>query len=122
RTDVPEIRDAARALRNAMTPAETSLWAAPRKTRVDGVRFRRQHAVGRFVLDFYAPSHKLAIEVDGAVHDTQQERDAERTRLLALRGIRVIRFRNDEIEANLHDVLEKIRWELRVQADGEPEV
>jgi very-short-patch-repair endonuclease len=118
---VPEIRDAARVLRSAMTPAESSLWAALRKTQIDGVRFRRQHAIGRFVLDFYAPSHKLAIEVDGAVHDTQQERDAERTRLLALRGIRVIRFRNDEVEANLAEVVEKIRWELRFQADGEPE-
>src|SRR5262245_60800268 len=94
RTEIPEIHDAARALRADMTPAESSLWAALRKYRVDGVRFRRQHPIGRFVLDFYAPSHKLGIEVDGAVHDSQQERDAERTRLLALRGIRVIRFRN----------------------------
>jgi hypothetical protein len=74
----------------------------------------------------HSPDHGRSIHLrpaamDGAVHDTQQERDAERTRLLALRGIRVIRFRNDEIEANLHHVLEKIRWELRVQLEGEPE-
>ncbi|HEX8243011.1 MAG TPA: DUF559 domain-containing protein, partial [Longimicrobium sp.] len=78
--------------------------------------------VGRFVLDFYAPAHQLGIEVDGAVHDEQRERDAERTQLLAQRGIRIVRFRNDEVENSLPLVLERIRWELQFQTEGPPEV
>ncbi|HYH80890.1 MAG TPA: endonuclease domain-containing protein [Longimicrobium sp.] len=122
RAATAEIRDAARAMRKAMTPAEARLWAAIRRGGLDGVPFRRQHTVGRFVLDFYAPAHHLAIEVDGAVHDAQAEQDAERTKALAQRGIRVIRFRNEEVLTNTSVVLDRIRWELQLQSDGPPEV
>jgi very-short-patch-repair endonuclease len=122
RASTEQIREAARAMRTHMTPAEMALWTAIRRGGLDGISFRRQHALGRFVLDFYAPRHKLAIEVDGAVHETQQERDAERTEALAERGIRVIRFSNVDVEANVQHVLERIRWEVRLQTDGEPEL
>ena len=115
------IRDAARALRKEMTPAETLLWKAVRRGGLDGISFRRQHAVGRFILDFYAPQHKLGIEVDGEVHDSQRERDAERSEMLALREIRIVRFRNEEVENDLPRVLERIRWEIQFQIDGPPE-
>ncbi|HET7460583.1 MAG TPA: endonuclease domain-containing protein [Longimicrobium sp.] len=118
----PEIRDAARAMRKSMTPAEAVLWKEFRDGRFDGVPIRRQHTVGRFILDFYAPAHHLAIEIDGDIHDAQQERDAARTEALAERGIRVIRFRNDEVLGNLNAVLERLRRELHFQLHGEPEV
>ena len=105
-----------------MTPAERRLWAELRGGALDGVPVRRQHTVGRFVLDFYAPAHHLAIEVDGDIHDSQQERDAARTEALAERGIRVIRFRNEEVLGNIGAVLDRIRWELKFQIEGEPEV
>jgi very-short-patch-repair endonuclease len=92
-----ELEEAARTMRRNSTPAEEALWGALQKKQVAGLRFRRQHPVGRFVLDFYCPSHKLVIEVDGAVHDLQQERDSERTKILETHGLRVLRFRNEEV-------------------------
>jgi very-short-patch-repair endonuclease len=94
------MQQAARCLRSDMTSAEWRLWNALRCEGIRGMRFRRQHAIGRFVLDFYCPKHKLAIEVDGGVHDTpdQAERDAARTQALEQLGIRVFRVRNEEVD------------------------
>jgi very-short-patch-repair endonuclease len=106
-----ELQTAAREMRREPTLAEDVLWEALRGRRLDGLRFRRQHPVGRFVLDFYCPIHKLVVEVDGDVHDTQQERDAERTAVIEAHGYRVIRFRNEEVMQNLPRVLARIRTE-----------
>jgi very-short-patch-repair endonuclease len=122
RTNSPEIQAAARLLRAEMTPAERTLWQALRGDAIDGLRFRRQHAVGRFVLDFYCASRKLAVEVDGGIHDAQQDLDTERTAALALRGIRVIRFRNEDVLGNLQDVVERIRWWAAFEPGEEPEL
>lgn len=99
RRRTPAIQQAARRLRSEMTEAEHQLWNALRGEGIRGMRFRRQHAIDRFVLDFYCPAHKLAVEVDGGVHDEpeQAERDAARTRALEQLGIRVIRVRNEEV-------------------------
>ncbi len=91
-----------------MTKAEQVLWAALRYRKARGLRFRRQHPVDRFVLDFFCPSAKLAIELDGSVHDQQAERDEERTRVLEAAGYRVIRFRNEEVLNDLPSVLRRI--------------
>jgi very-short-patch-repair endonuclease len=91
-----------------MTPAEEVLWAALRRNQLAGLHFRRQHAMGRFILDFYCPSKKLCVELDGPIHDEQQERDEARTQTLAHQGIRVIRFRNDEVFSSLTSVLRRI--------------
>ena len=96
-----------------MTEAEQVLWNALRYRKARGLRFRRQHPVGRFVLDFFCPSLKLAIELDGAVHDTQAERDQERTRVLEAAGCRVLRFRNDEVLCDLPSVLRRITTAAR---------
>jgi very-short-patch-repair endonuclease len=106
-----ELQTAAREMRREPTPAEDALWEALRGRRLDALRFRRQHPVGRFVLDFYCPIHKLVVEVDGDVHDTQQERDAERTAVIEAHGYRVVRFRNEEVMQNLPRVLARIRAE-----------
>jgi len=116
------MQDRARVLRREMTHAETALWAELRRDALDGLSFRRQHPVRGFILDFYCPSRKLAVEVDGEVHDAQHERDAERTAALALLGIRVLRFRNDEVLGGMTEVVERIRWEARLLDGEEPEV
>jgi very-short-patch-repair endonuclease len=116
------MQDRARVLRREMTPAEKALWASLRGDALDGLSFRRQHPIRGFILDFYCPARKLAVEVDGAVHDAQAEHDAERTAALALLGIRVLRFRNDEVLSTITEVVERIRWEAKVAGGEEPEV
>ena len=104
----PELQQAAWNLRRQMTPAEQTLWEELRERRLSGLRFRRQHPVGQFVLDFYCSQHKLVVELDGAVHEGRAEEDAARTAYLAIQGYRVIRFSNEAIAADLPAVLERI--------------
>ena len=103
-----EIEEAARRLRRNMTPAEQTLWDALKGRQVAGMKFRRQHPVGPFILDFYCPERKLVIELDGAIHEVQANRDQVRTEQLADYGYHVIRFRNDEVFDDLDSVLERI--------------
>ena len=113
RAESRSVQEAARRLRCDPTPAEVVLWTALRERQLSGVRFRRQHAIGRFIVDFYSAAHRLAIEVDGDIHAHQHERDGLRTEYLAARGVRVIRFRNEEVLQDLSTVLTRIRAELR---------
>jgi very-short-patch-repair endonuclease len=82
-------------LRHDATPAEKVLWRALKNSAV-GAKFRRQHGVGPYVLDFYCPEHKLAIEIQGGVHDDvlRSAYDAERQAFLESEGIRVMTFEN----------------------------
>jgi len=101
-------------MRKEPTPAERRLWKEVRGGAFHGIPFRRQHTIGRFVVDFFTPTHRLAIELDGEIHDSQQEQDALRTEALNDRGIRVIRFRNEEVLSHLDTVLNRLRSELLV--------
>jgi very-short-patch-repair endonuclease len=105
RDNVPAARD----LRVRQTSAEGILWEALRNRRLDGLKFRRQHPVGPFVLDFCCPERRLAIELDGAVHAAQLENDAEREAILATAGYRIVRFPNDAVQNDLSAVLAAIR-------------
>ncbi|MCU0532921.1 MAG: endonuclease domain-containing protein [Hydrococcus sp. Prado102] len=109
RGTTPEIELAARQLRNHLTPAESYLWQALKNRQLIGLRFRCQHPIGRFILDFYCPSCKLAIEVDGEIHSEQVERDTARTEQLEAYGYRVLRFSNEEVLSDLNRVLETIK-------------
>lgn len=102
------MRSAARQLRRQPTEAERELWRHLRERKVVGLRFRRQHALERFVLDFYCAEARLAIEVDGGVHDQQGDRDAARTAALEQHGIRVLRFANEQVFRDLPQVLATI--------------
>lgn len=106
-----ETQLAAREMRKQSTPAEDRLWQALRGSAL-GVRFRRQHPVGRFILDFWCPAARLVVEVDGDIHDVQEERDAERTEMLELHGYHVIRFRNEEVIHDRPAVLARIHAEV----------
>ena len=87
------LNETAREMRHELTPAESQLWNALRGRKLGGLKFRRQHPVGRFILDFFCAEYRLVVEVDGEIHATQIEHDTERTRLLGEFGYRVIRFR-----------------------------
>jgi very-short-patch-repair endonuclease len=104
-------------LRRDMTLAERRLWRALRGNALEAAHFRRQHAAGSFILDFYCARAKLAIEVDGGQHREQAGYDAERAEWLwERRGIRVIRFTNEEALRQLDAVVIAI---LEALGDGE---
>jgi very-short-patch-repair endonuclease len=106
----PAKTERARRLRRDMTAAELRLWAKLRSRQVGGHAFRRQHPFGAYVLDFYCPSLKLAIEVDGLQHGAPQaaQADANRSAWPAGKGIRVLRFWNDDVMRNMPAVLDEI--------------
>ncbi len=108
RGTTPQIEMAAKSLRRQMTPAEKKLWMAIRGKKLKAMKFRAQHPVGRFILDFFCPEKKLAIEIDGGIHDSQRDRDKERDDLLARYGYRVVRFQNEDVLQDLSGVLRKI--------------
>ncbi len=83
--------------RKTPTRAEGVLWQELKKLKTKGFHFRRQHSIGRFIVDFYCWKLKLAVEVDGAIHQAQQEDDEKRDALLTARGIHVIRFANEQV-------------------------
>ena len=105
----PEVEQAAKRLRHNLTIAEAKLWAALRNKQLEGLRFRCQHPVGNFILDFYCPSRKLVIEMDGEIHSSQIEYDVERSKKLAEYGYRVLRFSNEEVIDDLPGVLKRIK-------------
>jgi len=108
----PRTRIARRLRRNA-TEVEQRLWRALRESLVEN-RFRRQHPIGPYVVDFACPARKLAIELDGGQHAEQQQADALRTAELVRRGYRVVRFWNGDVIENLPGVVERIQQELEV--------
>ena len=105
------VEQAARAMRRAPTPAEKALWRILRDRSL-GVKFRRQHPLGRFIVDFCCPSHRLVVELDGKAHEDQAERDAERSEFLRCGGYEVIRFGNAEVLGHPVQTIRRIRHAL----------
>jgi very-short-patch-repair endonuclease len=103
------LRPKARDMRKAPTPAEDVLWEWLRGRRFGGLRFRRQHPIGRFIVDFYCAEKRLIIEVDGPVHETTQEQDAARQQALEMQGFRVLRLKNCEVTESIANVLARIQ-------------
>ncbi|MCA9905762.1 MAG: DUF559 domain-containing protein [Anaerolineae bacterium] len=97
----------ARDLRQRQTSPETLLWACLRDRRLAGIKFRRQHPVAKtaYVVDFFSYDHQLVIELDGGIHSTQIAADDQRQRELEALGLRVLRFPNDQLYADLETVL-----------------
>ena len=110
RHNAPELKSRRRDLRASLTPAESLLWHHLQRSKLQGRKFRRQHSVGPFVLDFYCPSERLAVELDGTTHDHRVEvrRDVLRTTYLAATGVRVIRFENQDVVRDPDGVLASI--------------
>ncbi len=103
-----------RQLRRALTPAEATLWKALQGSKLAGKKFRRQHSVGNYVVDFYCPECKLAVELDGQKHfnSMASEYDLGRTEFLSRYNIRVLRFENRAVFENPQGVLEAIKRHL----------
>ena len=104
----PKIFTRAQELRHNQTKAETKLWAYLRSHRLDGVGFRRQHAIGNYIVDFCAPRQKLIIELDGSQHLELEVYDTERTTFLESKGYRVLRFWNNDVIKNIEGVAKVI--------------
>jgi very-short-patch-repair endonuclease len=108
---VPEAnRRLGKMMRGRMTPAEFRLWVALRNRRLMDLRFRRQVPLGPYILDFFCPEAKLAVEVDGGQHGLHRVAlaDTERDSWLAAHGICVLRFSNAEVRTNLGGVCDAI--------------
>ena len=121
-----DLLEFAQGLRRHQARAEVFLWHLLRAHRFGGLKFRRQHPVEPYVLDFYCAEAKLCIELDGSQHAEAMERDARRDAFLAARGIRVIRIWNDQLLNETESVLELI-WQAlhplpaRYASDPPPE-
>ena len=95
-----------------MTDAERLLWSKLRRRQLRKCKFRRQHCLDKYIVDFVCLEHKLVIELDGGQHAQQQAYDNQRTQDLARRGFRVLRFWNTEVLLELHVVLDTIWHQL----------
>jgi very-short-patch-repair endonuclease len=107
----PEILEHCRAMRSDPTDAEDRLWRKLRNRQLDGMKFRRQHPIGPYIVDFCCHEANLAIELDGSGHEDSDQADYDRNRSADLQsmGIIVMRFWNHEVRHNLEGVLEAIR-------------
>ena len=105
------MRDLRRRLRRSLTPAEATLWKALQGSKLAGKKFRRQHSIGKYVVDFYCPECKLGVELDGEKHfnSMASEYDLRRTEFLGRHNIRVLRFENRAVFEHSDGVLEAIR-------------
>ena len=107
----PQFRRFRTDLRKRLTPAEATLWNILKNSQLDGRKFRRQHGIGIYVLDFYCPSEKLAIELDGDGHFSVADvsYDNKRRRFVEHFGIRIVRFDNDTVFKYPDFVIDGIR-------------
>ena len=110
----PAIRRQAQQLRRPLTPAEACRWHYLRAKSLGGLKFRKQHPLGRFILDFCCIEHKLAIELDGDSHAERVEYDQARTEWLQAQGYRVMRFNNRDVMTNVEGVVAEIARERGV--------
>ena len=109
-----DIKERARHMRQHPTVAEAILWQRLRHKRVGGFRFRRQHPIGRFIVDFYCAEKKLVVEVDGETHSQlgSEEYDSQRQLFLQHMGLKVLRFANEQVIGETDAVVEAIAEEL----------
>ncbi len=120
--NIPALGTFRKALRNSLTPAEAKLWTHLKSAQLDQRKFRRQHSVGPYILDFYCPAEKLAIELDGEAHNhaVAQNHDRERNHFLRRFGIKVLRFENKMVFQQTEGVLAEIRRHFRVNHPTPP--
>ncbi len=105
----------ARVFRVRQTDAERTLWNELRNLQLDGIKFRRQHPIGNYIVDFVSLDKKLIIEIDGSQHDEEKakEKDEQRTKWLEGEGYSVLRFWNNDVLANIEGVFALIQEALK---------
>ena len=112
---LPHLGEFRKNLRKNLTPAEATFWKIVKNSTFENRKFIRQHSVGNYILDFYCPSEKLAVELDGSRHFSGlgAAKDRERTAYLESKGIRVLRFENREVFEETEWMLDVIRLNFR---------
>jgi len=108
RTTTTSAKSHAYELRRNLTDAEIRLWQKLRSDNLNGLHFRRQHAIGNYIADFCCPARKLIIELDGGQHLDQQDYDKQRTAFLESKGFKVLRFWDDQVFHEMDAVLQCI--------------
>ncbi|BAY27164.1 hypothetical protein NIES2100_69860 [Calothrix sp. NIES-2100] len=108
-----KLKPLARQMRREPTLAEEKLWQKLRSKQLLGFKFRRQHVIDRFIVDFYCQEAHLIVEVDGGIHDYTQQEDAIRQEFLKSLGLRVMRLQNEDVLNSIDEVLAKIAHELQ---------
>ena len=103
----------ARSLRSNLTYSENKLWSHIRKRQINKLKFRRQHPIGNFIVDFVCLEKKIVIEIDGGQHNENADYDLQRTKWLENEGYKILRFWNNEVLENTDSVLEVIYNETR---------
>ena len=106
-----ELKNLRRELRKNLTPAEARLWKFLQNSQLEGRKFRRQHSIGRYIIDFYCPKEKIAIELEGNVHfnPVNEQYDLLRTEFLNSYNIKVVKFENKEVFEKIEIVIEIIK-------------
>jgi very-short-patch-repair endonuclease len=110
----PSLSSRPQELRHAETEAEQIIWSWLRTKKLNGVKFRRQEPIGKYIVDFVSFEKKLIIEIDGGQHSLEENRinDIVRTEWLQSQGFRLIRFWNNEVSSNLDGVITRIKESL----------
>ena len=111
----PKVYHCAGALCKEPTAAEAKLWAHLRGNKLNGINFRRQHAIGKYIVDFCSIKKKLVIELDGSQYMELEEYDQQRTAFLETQGYSVVRFWNDKVMNDIEGVIKTIEFELRME-------
>jgi very-short-patch-repair endonuclease len=108
--NVSYLKERRKQLRNNLTPAEAALWSSLRNSQLKNRKFRRQHSIGNFIVDFYCPAEKIIIELDGEVHNEpgQAANDFERDEYLKSLGNKILRFENKLVFENMEGLLAEI--------------
>ncbi len=104
-----KMQEIAQQFRKEPTESEAILWDLLRNRKLDDRKFRRQHPIGRFVVDFYCHEERLIVEIDGGIHASQQDLDRQRQEILESLGLRFVRISSNLVETNPQDALQKIR-------------
>lgn len=106
----PDLKSVRKLLRNNSTKAEILLWKRLQRRQLDGMKFRRQHSIGRYVVDFYCPDARLAVELDGTFHGSEKQavKDSLKQDYIEGLGITILRFYNDDVLKNIEGVLTAI--------------
>jgi very-short-patch-repair endonuclease len=112
----------AKFLRDNMTDAEKLLWEKLKNNQLKGFKFRRQHPIHIYIVDFYCHKLKLVIEIDGGYHDSNDQKilDSERSEILKFQELEIIRFTNDEVLGNIEFVIRKIEEKLDLSSPLHP--
>ena len=111
-----DLKETRRKLRREETIAEKHMWSQLRNRQLLGLKFKRQFSIENYIIDFYCPQNKIAIELDGNVHEVEEvkEYDEERQKYLESHGINFIRITNEEYLSNSNKAFDKIETEIRL--------